>query len=123
MRDVIVVIYWILIAFIIIHPNYMFYKKLKNIATKSFIHKLIFFLMSIFLLFIYMCFFLLILINPYINQILGFKIDPEAYSGRIIYASLTFPVAYLTNISIAKFYIKRISKTKNKNEIELIGKE
>lgn len=123
MRDVIVVIYWILIASVIIHPNYIFSKKLKNIEKKLFSHKLIFFLMSIILPFLYMCFFLAILINPYLNNLISLKIDPETYSGRIIYASLVFPLAYLTNIYFAKFYIKRISKTKNKNEIELIGKE
>jgi hypothetical protein len=64
-----------------------------------------------------------ILMSPYLNKLLNLKIDFNSYTVRIIYASMVFPLSILANLYFANFYFKRISKVKNKNQIELIGKE
>ncbi|WP_276381559.1 hypothetical protein [Flavobacterium sp. H4147] len=122
-EDYIVYIYWALIAITIVHPNYIFFKKLKNVKGKPIVHKLLYFFVSLLILFTIMLIFMAILISPYLNELLDVKIDYNSYVVRFLYAGLVFPLTYLANIYIAKLYLKKISKTKNKNEIELIGKE
>jgi len=119
--DNVVTVYWILILFIIGYPNYIFIKRLKPIKKKRFLHKLFFFIMSLILPSIFICLFMAILISPYIDKLFNLKIDHDTYLVRFIYAIVVFPSGYVTNIYFAKFYLKRISKTKN--EIELIGIE
>jgi hypothetical protein len=118
--DIAVYIYWVLIVITIGYPNYIFFKKLKNVKGKPIIHKLLYFLITLILLFAIIAVIMTILTSSYLEK-MGLKIDHNSYITRIMYAALVFPLAYLANIYIAKFYLKRISKTKN--EIELIGKE
>jgi hypothetical protein len=117
----VVLIYWIIIATTVIYSNYMFFKKLKNIQTKHLAHTSIYFLMSIISPVLIMLFFMLVVKSPRLIQILNLKIDYYDYPFRIIYGCVVFPLGFFANIYFAKFYLKRISKTKN--EIELIGKE
>jgi hypothetical protein len=123
--DNIALIYWAIILIIVLYPNYIFFKRLKNIGKKNIVHKSVYFLSSVLLPFLIMCFFMLIATSPRLMQILDLKIDYYEYSFRIIYASIVFPISILANLYFANFYLKRISKAKNenKNEIELIGKE
>ena len=117
----IVGIYWLFIAIIVLYPNYLFFRKLKNAKGKTIIPKSIYFLMSLLLPFLIMFLFMAILMSPYLNQLTNLKIDYDTYLIRIMYAVVVFPLSFIANIYFAKFYFKRISKTKN--EIELIGKE
>ena len=117
----VVLIYWIMISIIVVYPNYIFFKKLKSIETKHITHKSVYFLASIILPVLIMLFFMLVAKSPRLIQILDLKINYYDYPFRIIYGCIVFPLGIFANIYFGKFYLKRISKTKN--EIELIGKE
>lgn len=111
--------FWFLIFVIVLYPNYMFFKKIKDVKRKTIIDKVIYFLTSLILPFLVMISFTTILESYYGYILLNLKIDHNYFI--IIYAIVVSPPGYLANIYFAKFYLKRISKTKN--EIELIGKE
>lgn len=113
---------FIAIAFIIvIFSNYIFLKNPKRIKKRT-IHILIYFLMSLILPFlVFLCF--AILRELISVEIFKFKIEDDNYLIRILFAAITFPSSILVNLYFSKFYLKQISKTKNKNEIELIGTE
>jgi hypothetical protein len=117
------VIYRILLAVVIIYPNYIFFKELKNSTKKHFKYQLLYFLMSLIIPCALIFLIALIMISPFLNQIINLKIDPKNLTSRIIIGSIIFPPSILLNIIISKFYLKRIFKPKSKNEIELIGKE
>lgn len=119
--DVGVYIYWGLLVITIAYPNYIFFKKLKNVKGKPIIHSLLYFFITLILLFAIIAVIMRILMSSYF-EILVLKMDHNSHL-RIMYAASVFPLAYMANILIAKFYLKRISKTKKTNEIELIGKE
>jgi len=117
------VIFRILLAVVIIYPNYIFFKELKNSTKKHFKYQLLYFLMSLIIPCALIFLIALIMISPFLNQIINLKIDPKNLTSRIIIGSIIFPPSILLNIIISKFYLKRIFKPKSKNEIELIGKE
>ncbi|WP_269237048.1 hypothetical protein [Flavobacterium flavigenum] len=122
MEDIAVYIYWALIVIIITFPNYIFFKKLKDVKGKPIIHKLLYFLICLLTLFAIAIIFMALLTSPYLTELFGLKFDPDSYITRFIYGGLVFPLTYLANIYFGKLYLKRISKT-DKNELELIGKE
>jgi len=117
------VIFRILLAVVIIYPNYIFFKELKNSTKKHFKYQLLYFLMSLIIPCALIFLIALIMISPFLNQIINLKIDPKNLTSRIIIGSIIFPPSILLNIIISKFYLKIIFKPKSKNEIELIGKE
>lgn len=65
----------------------------------------------------------LLMTSPALIQLLNLKFDLNNLTTRSIIASIIFPPSILLNIYFSKFYLKRISKTKKENEIELIGTE
>lgn len=105
------------------YPNVIFFKELKLTPKNYFKYKLIYFLISVFIPCSIFIFCGLITLKTPINDFFRMEIDQKNYFFRIVFACIFFPPSILINIYISKIYIKRISKTKNKNEIELIGKE
>jgi hypothetical protein len=121
--DIYKVIFRILLAVVIIYPNYIFFKGLKISKKKYFKYKLLYFLISVIIPCALISLVALIMTSPALNQLINLKIDPKNLTSRIIVGSIIFPPSILLNIIISKFYLKRIFKPKSKNEIELIGKE
>ena len=121
--DFLGIIFITLLIGIIFYSNFTFLKSIQNNEKKHLKHKLFYFLMS----FIFpssIIFILAILItSPKLLELLNLNIDFTSYLYRIVIGLIIFPTSILANLYFAKFYLKRISKTKNKNEIELIGKE
>lgn len=108
------------IVIIIVLSNILFFKRLKN-NQKRFKYILIFFFFCIVSIFVSGILTYAFDQNLLINT---FKIEiNHGYASRIIKSIIAFTLNIITNYYFAKFYLKRISKTKNKNEIELIGKE
>lgn len=118
--DFSVVILRFLFLVIVILPNYFFFIKVRKIEKKRLKHALIFFLTSLILSFLIILF--LAILKELISDFLNIKIKHNI-SYMILFASLTLPLSVLLNLYLAKFYLKRISNTQNKNQIELIGKE
>jgi hypothetical protein len=106
---------------IIIYSNFIFSKGVKKTETKHFKYKLFYFLTSVIFPCIVIFAITVILNSTTLFEISGLKIDISNYITRIFFGILIFPSSILANIYFSKFYIKRISKTKN--EIELIGTE
>jgi hypothetical protein len=121
--DVYKVIFRVLLAVVIIYPNYIFFKELKNSTKKHFKYQLLYFFMSLIVPCALIFLIALIMTSPALNQIINLKIDPKNLTSRIIVGSIIFPPSILLNIITSKFYLKRIFKANGKNEIELIGKE
>lgn len=121
--DYLGIFYIILLLVIIVYSNFTFFKGIKNIEKPHLKHQLFYFLMSL----IFPCsivFIVAIIISsPALLRLMHLNIDFSSDKYRVVIGSIIFPSSILANISFAKFYLKRISKTKNKNEIELIGKE
>lgn len=107
----------------ILYPNFVFFKGLKETKKNHYKHKLFYFLISIVIscsivfviaaMMVYWNLFKVLNLGPYLN----------GYLSRIIFETIIFCPSILVNIYIAKFYLKRISKTKKEKEIELIGIE
>lgn len=114
-------IFLVTLVIIIVYPNFNFLKELKKIEKNHFKYKLIYFLMCL----IFPCSVIFIvaaiLSSPGFIDLLNLDIDTSTYTYRIIIGTIIFPLSIIINIYFTKFYLKRISKTKN--EIELIGKE
>ncbi|WP_291146946.1 hypothetical protein [Flavobacterium sp. UBA7680] len=64
-----------------------------------------------------------LLTSPALIEMSSLRTDMNDKISRIIFGSVIFAPSILINIYFSKFYLKRISKTKKTNEIELIGKE
>lgn len=114
-------IFLVTLVIIIVYPNFTFLKELKKIEKNHFKYKLIYFLMCL----IFPCSVIFIvaaiLSSPAFIDLLNLDIDTSTYTYRIFIGIIIFPLSIIINIYFTKFYLKRISKTKN--EIELIGKE
>lgn len=110
---------------IVIYSNFIFFKGLKKTETKDFKYKLFYFLMSIIFPSSVVFCVAAILTSPALIEMSGLRTDMNDYTSRIIFGSVIFPPSILINIYISKFYLKRISKRKKENEIEieLIGTE
>lgn len=117
------IIFRVLLTVVIIYPNYIFFKELKKNEKKHFRHNLLYFLISVVAPCSIIFLIALIMTSPALNQLINLKFDPKDLTSRIIVGSLIFPSSIVANLYFVKFYLKRITKTKNKNEIELIGKE
>ncbi|GEM_PF-2804491 len=117
------VIFRILLAIVILYPNFIFFKGLKNSNKKHFKYQLLYFLMSLIFPCIIIFLIALVMTSPALIQLLNLNFDLNNLTTRIIIASIIFPPSILLNIYFSKFYLKRISNTKKENEIELIGKE
>lgn len=115
------VIFLVILFTIIVYPNFTFFKELKKIEKNHFKYKLIHFLMCL----IFPCSIIFIvaaiLSSPAFINLLNLDIDTSTYTYRIFIGIIIFPLSIIIYIYFTKFYLKRISKTKN--EIELIGKE
>ncbi|SHH40680.1 hypothetical protein SAMN05443663_107182 [Flavobacterium defluvii] len=108
----------VIIILIVIVSNILFIKRLRKNQRRF---------KYIFLFFLF-CFFSIIAIGllcyAFERHILieYLKIEiTNRYTNRIIKSITALTLIIITNYNFAKFYLKRISKTKN--EIELIGKE
>ncbi|KRD12799.1 hypothetical protein ASE21_02505 [Flavobacterium sp. Root901] len=114
-----------ILLLIIIYPNFIFFKGLRKTGEKHYKHKLFYFLISIILPSCVIFLVAAISTSPALIEMSGLKTDMKDYTSRIIFGSLIFPPCILINIYTSKFYLGRISKNQNKdkNEIELIGKE
>jgi membrane-associated HD superfamily phosphohydrolase len=120
--DILGAIFIAIFLVIIIYSNFYYLKKLQKNETHL-KKKLFYFSTSV----IFPCLIVFataaILSSPALIELTGLKTDMSDYTTRIVFGSVIFPSSILANICFAKFYLKRISKTKNKNEIELIGTE
>jgi hypothetical protein len=105
----------------IIYPNYIFFKKLTDNRNKKLKHKIIYFLITVTIPCLIIFLAAAIITSAYLIKQFNLKFDFNNYSSRIIFACIIFPPSILVNIYFFKFYIKRISITKN--EIESIGTE
>ncbi|CAD0007676.1 hypothetical protein FLACHUCJ7_03421 [Flavobacterium chungangense] len=121
--DIYKVIYRILLAVVIIYPNYIFFKGLKNSKKKHYKYNLLYFLASIVTPCSIIFLIALVMTSPAFNHLTDIELDLQNLTTRIIVGSIIFLPSILVNICFAKLYLKRISKIKNKNEIELIGSE
>jgi hypothetical protein len=114
-------IFILLFLVIIIYPNFIFYKELKNIRKNHFKHKLFYFIISI----IFPCSIVftiaIIIASQFFDEMFDIKIGMNNYIFRLIYGCIIFPSGIFANVYAGKLYLKRI--TSKKNEIELIGKE
>lgn len=110
-------IFLVIIIVIIVVSNILFYKKLQKIHKKHFKHMLLFFLFCVVSIMIigtlYFAF-----QNSVLIDLLKIK---NTYAYRITKSIIVIVLSNITNYYFSKFYLKRISKTKN--EIELIGIE
>jgi hypothetical protein len=106
---------------IIIYPNFVFYKGLKNIGKNHLKYKLLYFLITL----IFSCAVVFTVAMIVASQIFDEMFDMSTklnnYIYRIIFGCAIFPPGIFINIYFGKFYLKRISL--KKTEIELIGKE
>lgn len=121
--DALGVIFIVLFLITIFYPNFVFFKGLKKTSKSHYIHKLFYFLISVIISFSIFCGMTFIIIHWNIKIMLNSYVYLNTNIFRIIFESITFIFSLLTNLYILKFYLKRISKIKNKNEIELIGSE
>jgi hypothetical protein len=114
-------IFILIFVVIIIYPNFVFNKGIKSIKKNHFKYKLFYFLIT----FVISCFIVAVAFitigSGILDEILDFSIVTNRYIFRFFYGCVIFFPSIFINIYFAKFYLKRISKTKN--EIELIGKE
>jgi len=117
------ILFRISLVIVIIYPNFYFFKRLKTSKKKYFKHQLIYFLISFIVPCAVIFLVALIMTTPGLLRFLKFNFDLDSVITRIIIGSIIFPPSILINIYFAKFYLKRISKTKKDKEIELIGKE
>ncbi|KFF04261.1 hypothetical protein B0A68_13915 [Flavobacterium reichenbachii] len=117
-------IFFILLLLMIILPNYLFQRKLKLTDLSYFKYKAIYLVISISSLILVFVFFYYLkeyFLKYYFELNTNNKNEYEANKARTITVSIVLLLNSVLNIYFAKFYLKRISKTKN--EIELIGKE
>lgn len=119
--DILKIIFRILLVAIVVYPNFYFFKELKNTGKYHFKHTLFYFIMSLILPCSIIFLIAVIITSPVLIDFLNLDIDTTGYTYRFIVGAIIFPSSIILNIYFAKFYLKRISKTKN--EIELIGKE
>ncbi|PWB26972.1 hypothetical protein DCO46_04550 [Flavobacterium sp. HTF] len=121
--DFLGVSYIIILLVIIFYSNFIFFKGIRNIEKKHLGHKLFYFLMSLVFPSIIIFLLAVLLSSSSLLKLFNWNIDYASIIYRIIIGCIIFPPSILVNIYFARIYLKRISKTKNKNEIELIGKE
>ncbi len=112
-----VIILRILILMIVVLPNYLFYKKLRNIKTKRFKHTLFFFLISIILSLTVFC--ILAVLRELISDLVNIRIKNNN-TFMILFVTATLFFSVLANLFFLNFYLRKIN---NRKEIELIGKE
>ena len=112
-------VFLVIVIVIIVVSNILFYKKLQKTHQKNFKYILLYFLFSLIsIVTIGILYF--IFQNSVLIDLLKIEIK-DTYADRITNCIIIFTLNSITNYYFSKFYIKRISKTKN--EIELIGTE
>lgn len=112
-----------ILLLIIIYSNFIFFKGFKKTGEKHIKHKLFYFLMSVIIPSSVIFIVAALLTSPALIEMSGLRTEMNDKISRIIFGSVIFAPSILINIYFSKFYLKRISKTKKTNEIELIGKE
>lgn len=114
-------IFLVILITIIVGSNILFYIKLKKTPEKRFKYILTFFIFSLlsiaFIGILYFIFESSIVIDYFETEI------NDTYADRILKCFIIIILSSITNYYFSKFYLKRISKTKKENEIELIGEE
>ena len=119
--DILKIFFRISLIVIVVYPNFIFLKNLKKIGKYHFKHVLFYIIMSLIFPCSIIVFFAVLASSPAFIEFSNLDIYSPSYTYRIIIGLIIFPSSIITNIYVAKIYLKRISKTKN--EIELIGTE
>ncbi|MEL1254347.1 hypothetical protein AAEO57_11210 [Flavobacterium sp. DGU38] len=107
----------IVFVIIIALPNYLFYKKLRNIKKRHFKYQLIFFFVSLIISFLVLL--SLAILKEIISDLLNIRIK-ENITYMVFFTIVLLPMSVLANMFFLNFYLRKINKI---NEIELIGKE
>lgn len=104
--------------------NILFIKKLRKKRITRFKYKLVFSLMCIVLLIASMIFYLVFKTSVLID-LFNLEINDDSYRDRIIAVTFISILNTTANLSLLKFYSKKIYLKENTktNEIELIGTE
>lgn len=113
----------IILLTIIIYPNVKFSKELKKIKKNNFKYKLIFASVSLIIPFGILLIIANLMISHFLRNLVNQDVYYNQYTFTLIIPAIIFPTTILGILYFAKFYLKIISNTKTKNEIEIIGKE